>query len=393
MQKIFRPTVANISRENFRHNLRVMRELSGHSHFFCPMMKANAYGHGDVELSRVAVEERVSAIGVSLVEEGMRLRENKISLKTDILVFHPQLDEETAEAMAEYGLTPVLSSWPSLKAIEAVAKNKKIKTHLKFDTGMNRLGFSVEDAPRLADYFKSQKKIVLDGLCSHLLAGEDWGAEASRTKEQTQLLKKVAKYFSGIQLNIHLLNSVALLAMHGHKDKVEFGSRAGIALYGIKQEIESKNKKVRERWNEIELKPVMQLLSKIVFVQELKKGETVSYGGRFRATHDMAVAVVPIGYADGYSRHFSNKGRMLCRGHEVNVLGTVCMDFTVIDISELVESNTEKNRNKLLGEEVVIIGRQKTKTIGAEWLAEMLETNSYEVFTNVGQRVPRVYHD
>lgn len=382
-----RPSFVKISRENARHNIRQLFQMVGQNEFFCPMVKANAYGHGDIEISKVITDEGVSSLGVALIEEGVRLRESGLD-RVDILVFHPYLTTKDAEILRRHRLTPVLSSWSSLESLEKTFESESCGVHLKFNTGMSRLGFSLHEADQLSRYFRSNNRLKIEGLCTHLLSGEDRGIPNSRTDGQIESLHSAAKKFSGLNLKIHCLNSSAIVAQFCLQQKGldNMGARPGLSLYGVKPEIMTSDPRARERWSEINFKPVMSVESSIVLTQFVPSGSTVSYGGTFQAQRDTLIGVIPVGYADGYSRHFSNIGAMLCCGRKVPVSGTVCMDFTMVNLTDL-----QKMREHWVGEPVVILGAQDEARIAADDLARMINTNSYEVLTNFSSRMPRVY--
>jgi len=357
-----------------------LRSLSTHP-FFCPMVKADAYGHGAIEVAKTLVDEGANTFGVALVEEAIILRQAGLD-KIDILVFQPVLTLAAAQAAAEYDLSIVISSWATIKVLEQLKHKRPISVHLKFNTGMNRLGFSLNEANELKKYFVLAQSLKLVGVCSHLAAGEDFAAQDSVTQKQLECLRGVAKIFD--DKIIHILNSSGLLstALQDSSQVQSWGARPGLALYGIKPEIITNNAEVKDRWHNLELRPVMSWHTQICHLQEVKKGEGVSYGPTFRAKKDMRIGVAGLGYADGYFRQLSNVGAMLCGGRRVPVSGTVCMDFTMLDISETSAS---------FGEDIVVMGEQNSHKISAADIANWVGTNTYEVFTRVGSRVPRIY--
>lgn len=345
--------------------------------FFCPMVKAFAYGHDDIAISKALIGEGATHLGVALFEEGVRLREAGLSA-VEILVFHPMIDQRCVEATVQYGLTPVVSSWRELQLIEA-SKHRPIHVHLKFNTGMNRLGFELVEIAKLQTYFSSHSPTKLAGVCTHFHSGEDLPKFAGHTVRQLQLFEEVKKSFAG--LPTHAFNSSALTANFCLKAKAAFGARPGIALYGIRPEVTHLTSTQKEVYDQLDFKPVMRVVSKIVHTHELKPGETVSYGARFVAEINSTIGVIPIGYADGYPRHLSSRGAMLYDGRPAAVSGTVCMDFTMINLTNL---NTPAAG--WVGQDIVVLG----DSISANDLARLAGTNSYEILTNFSRRVPRV---
>ncbi len=392
----FRPLRAEINLKNLRHNYRVLRNIVGAKQFFCPMLKANAYGHGDIECAQALIEEGANCFGVALVEEGVQLREQ--FREAEILVFQPFADKFSAEAVVACRLTPVVSSWDGVhsleSAIDSVKKASGISSfniHLKFNTGMGRLGFPPNEAKKLADYFlkSSNKKLTVKGVCTHLLSGEDALQENGRARKQLEIFSKIFEFFKGDKIFPHVLNSSACLArfLQPENSYLKYcGGRPGISLYGVKASVAGLSSELESRYEKIELHPVMRVISKVVHVQKLANGETVSYGGRFQVKRESTIGVVPVGYADGYMRRLSSKSNMVCRGQLVPVVGTVCMDFTMIDLTDV---------GAAVGDEVTVLGSQnfggRSASITAQELADLAGTNAYEILTNFSARLPRVY--
>ncbi len=364
-----RATHAEIRLSNLTHNFRYLRGLLKDHDFICPMIKANAYGHGDVECARALSKEGAHDLGVVLVEEGIRLRE--AGILGSIFVFGT-FHRDAAAEIIKYNLTPVISRMNDIRELEEqVPAGVAHAVHLKFNTGMNRLGFEQEEAGALADALKKSKRLRLTGICTHLLQGEDAFDSAGRSVAQIGEFEELSTHFDHRNLVLHALNSSGLCS----QIFTGVGARPGISLYGAKPAL---NQKVN-----LDLRPVMTLKSRVELVRQVKKGETVSYGGTWTAQRESVVGVVPYGYADGYPRHASNKSFMLVKGQKVPVVGIVCMDYTMLDLTDV--------KGDCLGEEVVLIGKQGGQNYSAEELAEATGTISYEIFTRVSPRVPRVY--
>jgi len=367
-----RGTYAEINLEALRANLRSLKSLLSSSNWICPMVKANAYGHGDVPVSLALQEEGVDALGVVLVEEGIHLRNHGV--KGKILVFGV-FDFYSAQECVNFQLTPVLSTWNQVKAFEeTLSEQQKYSVHIKFNTGMNRLGFDVSEAGALKTYFQKTEKFLLSGICTHLALAEDWGS-GGNTEQQLAIFESTEKLFQENSLESHVLNSAAILLQRGS----QYGARPGIALYGANP--------MPHRTLEITLDPVMSMKSHIEIVRPIKKGERVSYGGTWVAEKDTVIGVVPIGYGDGLPRQASNKASMLLGSVRVPVCGTICMDYTMVDLSSVAQK--EKN---LVGKELLVFGRSKLGQVRAEEWAEQAGTISYEITTKVSSRVPRIYY-
>ena len=280
--ELFRRTVADINIENLVHNWQQIKTAAGDDRFICPMVKANAYGHGAPEVSLALESEGARVLGVCLIEEGLQLRAEGVH--AEILVFRG-FDKRGAEKILEYQMTPVVSTWGQVYSLEAAA-DEPVKVHLKFNTGMNRLGFAADQADDLASYFKKTKKLKLKALCTHLVS-----SDGAQIKAQLKLQSAIASHFSGFDIFNHALNSGGIADHAVHPDKSQpWGFRPGLMLYGYHSEPGAAG---------LDLRPVMSLKSVINNIQEVSEGETVSYSGTWKAARPSRVAVIPVGYADG----------------------------------------------------------------------------------------------
>ncbi len=366
---MFRPTRAIVDRSKIQSNFRNLRKLAGPG-FFCPMVKADAYGHGAVEVVRWIAKEGAERVGVALVEEGIHLRQSNI--KTEILVFG-RLTPDSAKAVIEFGLTPVLSSWADLEILSAVAPEKPVRMHVKINTGMNRMGFSTEDIPRLRRFFTQGKKLKCVGLCTHLSHGHDAADPNGLTAKQIERFKNAFELFGDPSVSPHVLNSEALLTRaDAGMDNSGLGARPGLALYGL--------------YDSTWVSPAMSLVTKVDLIRRVEKGENISYGGRWTASKRSWIAIVPVGYGDGYWRLFSNKSMMLYREKRVPVVGSVCMDYSLLDLT-----NACDEREPELGEDVVVFGSQGKASVTVIELTKLADTIPYELVTGLSSRVPRVY--
>lgn len=384
----YRNTIAEINLDNWAHNLSLLHGFLKEAPLLCPMIKADAYGHGDVQLARVLEEVGLTSMGVCLLEEGLKLRQ--AGLQREILVFR-SFDRSGARALADAQLTPVVSDWQQIRALESVVTDP-LDIHLKFDTGMNRLGFSLTEAPELAKYFKGQKNLRLKALVTHLYNGEDAYLRDGKSAKQLRLMLELEEVFSGFDVFLHAMNSAGTVAKmklvaDGVVDhpltQYNWGARPGIMTYGSNP---------LSKIFAVDLKPVMNFKSEVCAVRKLQAGETVSYGGTFTAEKPTVIAVIPCGYADGYHRVLTNKSKALIRGHEVMGVGNICMDYMMFDVTPLIENNVFKNSEGLLYEEVLLFGSDgQGHVLSADELAQRAQTISYEMMTSVSARVPRKY--
>ncbi len=366
-----RNSFAEIHLTNLAYNFKLIQKLSSQRQFICPMVKANAYGHGAVEVSKTLIGLGVQALGVAMIEEAVQLREQNI--QCEILVYG-LFHEASASALQEYRITPVLSHFGELEILKKYSKkDTKQKIHLKFNTGMNRLGFECSEAERIKSFLEAHPNIQLSGICTHFLNGEDLRNVDGYSRLQLEKIKQVSKLFEAYPHHLHALNSSAL--MSSPAEFPNLGARPGISLYGGVAPTP-----------ELDFRPVMTVKSELALFHQVKAGENVSYGAHFQTKRDSLIGVVPFGYADGYFRQLSHQSEVLCHGQLVPIVGTVCMDYLMIDLTDL-----KAHQKFNLGDEVVLFGSQRNRQILASDLAKKVGTISYEVFTRISERVPRVF--
>lgn len=390
--EMFRRTFAEINLEHLIFNWNEIKKVAGDDRFICPMVKANAYGHGDVQVAQSLEKVGVTHVGVCLIEEGLLLRSS--GLRADILVFRG-FDKIGAEKILEYQMTPVVSTWDQLGFLESVA-DEPVKVHLKFNTGMNRIGFNVDQSEKLHDFFKKSKKLKLKALLTHFAQGEDAFLESGFSAQQVGAFQKTIDYFKDLDVYVHLLSSggiasLAKLKKENNTDhfllKKKWGFRPGLMLYGYQPD---------PVFSEVGLKAVMTLKSVVNNIRSVAVGEGVSYGCTWKAQRPSKIAVVPIGYADGVHRLLSNQGQALFAGQLVPIVGRICMDFLMLDVTDVIQ---DAPVSKWIEEEVVFFGYdEKQRFLSAEKFAEKSQTIVWETLTSVGERVPRhfkptLYHN
>lgn len=370
--EMFRRTWAEINLSHIEYNLQLIAQNFPKDIFLCPMIKANAYGHGDVKVGQFLETLTVRHIGVCLIEEALLLRQ--LGVTTEVLVFRG-FDLRGARKMIENRLTPVVSTWEQLEIL--ISLKEKTKIHLKFDTGMNRLGFEVAEVAEVLKKFKSQDYLLLEGVLTHLSQSDDGLNPDGETAEQIGRFLNVWEVFKNDAEHFHVLNSGGIVCKMegatGVMTRYNWGLRPGLLIYGYNPVANSK----------FQFKPAMTLQSQTNLVRNVKKGEGVSYGHTWKAPKDSQIAVVPIGYADGWHRILSNSGEVLWNGQKAPIVGNICMDYLMVDVTGL---SSEKEN------EVVFFGKSKT---GAEILASEVavkaQSITWEMLTSVGERVPRIY--
>ena len=382
--EMHRKTFAEINLDHLKFNLEVIRQ-NFKGDFLCPMVKANAYGHGDIQVARCLEKWGVQNLGVCLIEEGLLLR--NAGIKAKILVFRG-FDIEGARVILQNQMTPVVSQWKHLEHLQAVAE-EVTSVHLKFDSGMNRLGFSVHEAQKLFDYFWQNKKLRVEAILTHLSEGEDGFQDQGTTHQQLLSFKPVMDLFKSLNVKVHVLNSAGILSALKMKEDQKnqtllssqaWGLRPGLMLYGYNP--------IESDFN-FQLKPVMTLKSVAGVFRRLKKGEGVSYGSTWRSKQDSLIAVVPIGYADGLHRLLSNKGEALLMNHRVPMIGQICMDFLMLDVTEVAKNKSFEADQE---HEVIFFGSSaEGNFISAAEVAKKASTVPWEILTSISERVPRHY--
>ncbi len=348
-----------------RHNYKVMRGLIPRATQILAVVKANAYGHGLVATAKEFEALGTDWLGVANVAEGVALRE--AGVKLPILLLSATLPEEMAAAV-KHGLTLILSSYAEAKALDGVCRGLRevAEVHFKIDTGMGRLGCWHPQARAELARIRSLPRIVVRGICTHFAAADD---NAGFTKAQWEAVAPL--FAENANLLRHAANSPAVTRRYGfHADLV----RLGLALYGIAPNPEDQG---------LGLRPVLTWKSRVTLLHEVGRGRTVSYGATYRLPARQKLAVVAMGYGDGYFRLHSNASHMLVGGKRCAIRGRVTMDQIMLDVTRVPGCR--------VGDEVVALGRQGDEEIQARELALQAQTIPWEILTNIGARVPRVY--
>jgi alanine racemase len=396
-----RRTYAEVDTRHIQRNFQTLRALLPKSAFFCPMVKANAYGHGDVQVARALRQAGAEYLGVGLIEEGMNLR---LSGDTGKLLLMGIFEPRSAHAVLEFELTPVISAWHELESLKELANARvgsaapvqSVPIHIKFNTGMNRLGFDVSQAPQLRTFIDQNRILNLQGICTHLLRGDDAGIPGGQSESQFLAFAQALSSFADLPVQVHALNSSGTVTLWnrvlkkkdlGSAARWPMGARPGLAIYGISPSTDE----AKEVEQSLRVEPAMSLKSHIVMVHRLEKGERVSYGPTWHAARPSLIGVVPVGYGDGYFRSLSNKGVVLVDGLRCPVVGNVCMDYIMVDLTDIEQRGLAPG----MGDEVVLLGKQTgsggSDQITAQELAELVGTIPYEILTNITERVPRIH--
>ena len=367
---MFRHTVCEIDLSAIRHNVGVMRNCLAEGVDFLAVVKADGYGHGAVQVARAAISAGAKMLAVAIPEEGVQLRQ--AGIETPILVLGG-IEESAAEIIAACNLTQVVFDETRILALNRAGEKygRKVSVHLKLDTGMSRIGVRTrEEVQRLVRLIDSLDHVALTGCFTHMATAdedfcEDTHAQIARF---AGLCDAIAEIHPG-RIIRHAANTASIFRYpQAHFDMV----RGGIALYGYPPFAA-----------DLGLRPAMRWTARAVYVKTIKPGDKVSYGGLFEAKRPTRVMTVPVGYADGYRRGLTGKGCVLVRGQRAPILGRVCMDQIMVDVTDIPEAK--------VGDEVVLLGAQGNEMIDADEMAAWMGTISYEVICSPSGRVPRVY--
>ena len=370
---ILRPTVAEVNLSVLKRNYETIANKVAPAKMM-PVIKANAYGHGLIACGKLYESVGAAGLGVAYIEEAVQLRRSGVSIP--IHVFGGLLSTQIKHYL-DYDIDVTAPSVSKLEAINEMAATsyKRARVHLKIDTGLERIGIQYNNAPQLFDVALKMKNCDIVGVFSHFAATE--AHDLSFTKLQLERFLEATHYFDRVASAPylrHISSSGSILALpDANLDMV----RPGLISYGVYP-----NKDFRRFLN---LEPALTLKSQVVFFKVVKAGVGISYGLTWRPSVDTRIVTIPIGHGDGYPRRLSNRGEVLIRGKRYPVVGTVCMDQLMVDIGP---DGTAYN-----SDEVVLLGSQGDQIISAEDLAEIQETNAYEVLVLLNQRIPRVYEE
>ncbi|MBS3742089.1 MAG: alanine racemase, partial [Candidatus Cloacimonetes bacterium] len=361
-----------IDLDNYSYNVNQFREIIDPGTDIMQIVKADAYGHGSVEIAREAENLGIKWLGVANSDEGVLLRLENISAK--ILILSPSLISEIDDII-KYNLIPSVSRFDFIEKLDKYLgkMNKRIPVHINFDTGMGRAGFLWKDAPEVLTKINEYDNIFVQGAFSHFSQSEE--ADDKFTKTQYKRFEKIKDAIKSAKLRpkyYHISNSAAVVNYPQYSmDMV----RLGLASYGVYTD-----KNLKEKIN---LKPVLKFCSKISLIKEVPANYSISYNRTFVTKKPTKFALVPIGYGDGYNYLLSNKGKVIIKNSYCPIIGKVTMDMLVVDVSELPEVQ--------VGDEVLLLGESGTKSVRAEELADRYDGLSYELLCALGRRAKRVY--
>lgn len=372
-----RPTMAEIDLSALRHNYHQLKKMIPRHCGMLAVVKADAYGHGFMDISGELDSMGITAFGVAFLAEAIQLR--KAGIDRPILLLGGIYPGQEKKCIG-FNISTVVFDIEQVRLLNETARKlyRKASLHLKVDTGMGRLGITQQDVPDFLRQLKELKNVELEGVLSHFASADEAEEEATRfTRQQCEYFARVVDTVKAAGFSpryIHLANSAGVLI--GELPCCNL-VRPGISLYGAfpSPELATAN---------LDLKPVMRLKSCVAMIKWVEPGTSISYGRKFIAPRRTLVASVPVGYADGYPRALSNRGEALVRGRRAKVAGTVCMDWVMLDVTDIPDVS--------VGDEVILLGcDRKGNCIRGEELADKAGTISYEIFCGISKRVPRVY--
>jgi len=374
MQKLLGPTWTEVNLDAIAQNVRNIKKLIGEKKELMAVVKGNAYGHDILEVSSVVLNNGATRLAVARLEEGIFLR--KAGITVPILILGLTLKQQ-AELLVSYNITPAVCEYEMIEKLSesAIKEDKVVKVHLKVDTGMGRIGIFSHDILRFIKKIRALKNVEIEGIFTHFSVADE--KNKTYTEEQFKKFMEVLTLLEKEETRIpikHVGNSATLLDLpHMWLNLV----RPGISIYGLYPSTEVQKT--------VKLIPAHSFKTRIVFLKELSAGEYISYGRTYTTIKKRTkVASLPVGYADGYNRLLSNQGEVLVRGRRFPIIGRICMDQCMVDVSSLLEVK--------IGDEVVLWGRQGEEEITVEEIAEKIGTINYEIVHMPDKkRVPKLF--
>jgi alanine racemase len=371
--KHLRPVWAEIDLDNLANNIKEIRRVSS-SEEIIGIVKADAYGHGAIDVAPVLLKNGVTKLAVAVVSEAVELRRAGIECPIMILGYTPL---SQADNILKYDIEQTVFSYEYALGLSKMAEKRHItvKVHIALDTGMNRIGF-LPNKNSVEDVYKISKlsNLEVEGLFSHFSTADE--EDKNFAKEQFEKYNWFYSKLKELDIRVrlrHIANSAAIIDLpNTHLDAV----RPGIIIYGYYPSEEvSKDK--------INLKPVMTLKTNIIHIKNVKKGECISYGRKFQCERASKIATLPVGYADGYTRLLFGKAKVIINGKFAPVVGRICMDQCMVDITDIDGAK--------VGDEVILMGEENNLKFNADDIADLIGTINYEVVCMIGKRVPRIY--
>jgi alanine racemase len=375
-----RPTWAEVSLSTLRQNFRTVLKHVGAGITVCAVVKADAYGHGAVECSRALRDEGARWLGVTSLDEAIPLRD--AGIESRILLMTGFWRGEESE-IVRLRLTPTVWEPWHIEALETAASSGNIRqaVHLKVDTGMGRLGVSLDELPAMLKALGAAPHLVLEGLSTHLASSEIMDApsvaEQERRFEEAQRMVREGGFDPTL---VHMANTSALISRRETWNNMV---RPGVALYGYYLPFQRAGREVSGGTLRLPVKPVLTWKTRILSMRNFAGNQALGYGGTYVTKAPAHVAVLPVGYADGYNRQLSNRGRVIVRDHYAPIIGSISMDLTLVDVTGIP--------GIAVGDEVILLGSSDELSVDALEHARLANSSPYEILCNISKRVPRRY--
>jgi alanine racemase len=376
-----RPTWAEVSLSTLRQNFRVVQKHVGANVTVCAVVKADAYGHGAVECSRALEAEGASWLGVTSLDEAIPLRQ--AGVRANILLMTGFWRGEESE-IVRLRLTPTVWELWQIESLDKAAAELGVArhpVHLKVDTGMGRLGVAVDRLPAVLQALSKARHLTVDGLSTHLASSEIMDAPSVMEQERAfDLARRMVREAGMNPELVHMANTGAVIS---RRETWNTMVRPGVALYGYYLPFQRAGREVSGGTLRLPVKPILTWKTRILSLRDFGANHPLGYGGTYVTKAPAHVAVLPVGYADGYNRQLSNRGRVILREHYAPIVGRISMDLTLVDVTGIP--------GVAVGDEVILLGNGEGLSVDALEHAEMANSTPYEILCNISKRVPRRY--
>jgi alanine racemase len=376
-----RPTWAEVSLSALRQNYRTIVEYVGAGVTVCAVVKADAYGHGALECAAALEREGANWLGVTSLDEAIPLREEGIETRILLMTGFWRGEEEE---IVRLRLTPTVWEIGQVDLLERAAARLGVSQHaihLKVDTGMGRLGTTLQDLPRICDALKCSKHLKVEGFSTHIASSEV--LDAPSVSEQLRAFEQARAVLREHGFNPALVHAANTSAIISHHESWNTMVRPGLALYGYHLQFERAGRVVSGRGLRLPLRPALTWKTRILSVRDMPAGQALGYGGTYVTKAPSRIAILPVGYADGLNRGLSSKGRVIVREHYAPIVGRISMDLTTVDVTGIPGVE--------VADEAILLGSQDGLTVDAREHAELANTITYEILCAISKRVPRKY--
>lgn len=373
-----RPTWAEVSLGILRQNFRIVQKHVGDGVTICAVVKADAYGHGAVECARALEEEGARWFGVTSLDEAIPLREAGIHTRILLMTGFWRGEEEE---IVHLKLTPTVWEIEQIALLEKAASHLDARhpVHLKVDTGMGRLGVAPEDLPELCAVIKASKHLVVEGLSTHLASSEV--LDAPSVEQQLKALDEVSRFLENEDIHPPLIHAANTGAVISRRESWNTMVRPGAALYGYYMPFERAGREVSGKGLRLAVKPALTWKTRVLSLRDVKANQALGYGGTYVTKAPARIAVLPVGYADGFNRALSSRGRVIVGEQYAPIVGRISMDLTLVDVTGLPDV--------AVGDEAILLGAKDGLSVDAREHAALANTILYEILCGISKRVPR----